>query len=412
MSSPEFEQSLPETIEVRELPHGIRYTFPIRPLGWRRFPILFFSTFGGLAVLLFAAFYIANFFGHGVPGVFQLFIWMNLLLGAAFFVAGVGAIGAAIRFTFGRSEVEIDNGKIVARQRLGPLRWSRGVPLDQVRHLTVTIPSKKRTPRRCHARRAALVAMGDALKPTALVGGYPVTWLVPLAEDLARRWDVGATDESATSRRPTVEVVQTTGIEDLDLGEAIKQPPESRVRVAFCADGITLEVPPVGVQHDAGGLFLFAIACCGFLVVVTAFILSFDLRFAQIRPWHESVFVFMLLAVLWVGAVVLLTTGYRSVKNRAVFRVSDERLLVTEEGPSGRMHREWKRDDIALIGVGPTSPIDNNAGETAKVLWELQIYPKNARHVGLLAGRDTDELRWIATTLRWALRLPGQPVQT
>src|SRR5207248_1291005 len=34
---------------------------------------------------------------------------------------------------------------------------------------------------------------------------------------------------------------------------------------------------------------------------------------------------------------------------------------------------------------------------------ELQIHPKNGNKLGLLAGRDIDELRWLATRMRQAL---------
>jgi hypothetical protein len=38
---------------------------------------------------------------------------------------------------------------------------------------------------------------------------------------------------------------------------------------------------------------------------------------------------------------------------------------------------------------------------------ELQIHPVGGKKWGLLAGRDEDELRWMATALRRALKLPA-----
>ena len=39
---------------------------------------------------------------------------------------------------------------------------------------------------------------------------------------------------------------------------------------------------------------------------------------------------------------------------------------------------------------------------------ELQIHPKGGTKIGLLAGRDEEELRWLATMLRRTLRDPSQ----
>ena len=43
---------------------------------------------------------------------------------------------------------------------------------------------------------------------------------------------------------------------------------------------------------------------------------------------------------------------------------------------------------------------------------ELQIHPRGAKKVGILAGRDEAELRWIASTLRRASNLPTAPAHT
>jgi len=43
---------------------------------------------------------------------------------------------------------------------------------------------------------------------------------------------------------------------------------------------------------------------------------------------------------------------------------------------------------------------------------ELQVHPRVGKKVGLLAGRDETELRWMATQLRRALKVPANPPES
>jgi hypothetical protein len=39
---------------------------------------------------------------------------------------------------------------------------------------------------------------------------------------------------------------------------------------------------------------------------------------------------------------------------------------------------------------------------------ELQIHPVGGKKAGFLSGRDNEELRWVATRLRRALKVPSR----
>jgi hypothetical protein len=41
---------------------------------------------------------------------------------------------------------------------------------------------------------------------------------------------------------------------------------------------------------------------------------------------------------------------------------------------------------------------------------QLQIHPRAGKKVGLLSGRNEDELRWMATRLRRALNVPARNI--
>jgi hypothetical protein len=69
------------------------------------------------------------------------------------------------------------------------------------------------------------------------------------------------------------------------------------------------------------------------------------------------------------------------------------------------MNSEWlrevrQREDIADIRAGPSGREVND-----RPVLELQVHPRKGKKVGLLAGRNEEELRWMAAQLRRALEL-------
>lgn len=81
---------------------------------------------------------------------------------------------------------------------------------------------------------------------------------------------------------------------------------------------------------------------------------------------------------------------------RATLSVRAELLVVTEMTPRGRVRHEWRRQEIAAIRCGSADWHDRSRKE-------LQVYLRDGRLAGILRGRETDELRWLATVLRQAL---------
>jgi hypothetical protein len=90
-----------------------------------------------------------------------------------------------------------------------------------------------------------------------------------------------------------------------------------------------------------------------------------------------------------------------------VFAAEGGRLRVETKGPFGSKQLEWSRGDISAIRADASGMEVNN-----RRLFELQIHPVTGKKVGLLAGRDENELRWMATRLRRALDVPARKSET
>lgn len=56
--------------------------------------------------------------------------------------------------------------------------------------------------------------------------------------------------------------------------------------------------------------------------------------------------------------------------------------------------------------MGPSGLTVNN-----RPVLELQVHPKQGSKFGVLSGRDHGELRWMATVLRRALKVPAERLE-
>ena len=73
-------------------------------------------------------------------------------------------------------------------------------------------------------------------------------------------------------------------------------------------------------------------------------------------------------------------------------------------GLLGTRQHSWSRNELRAIRVG-RSGIESND----RAILELQIHPATGKQLGMAAGRDEAELRWVAAVLRRALDVPTRP---
>lgn len=78
--------------------------------------------------------------------------------------------------------------------------------------------------------------------------------------------------------------------------------------------------------------------------------------------------------------------------------VIEDSLLIKRTNLFGTKTHEWHKDALQNVAVGHSGiEVDR------RPVRNLQIIPRDGKGVGLWAGRDDDELEWIAAVLRNAL---------
>ena len=94
-------------------------------------------------------------------------------------------------------------------------------------------------------------------------------------------------------------------------------------------------------------------------------------------------------------------------RRRATLSVESGALRVTQTTLFGTKQREWRLREIAAIRADASGMAVNNVP-----IIELQIHPRVGKKAGFFAGRDEQELRWLATELRHALNVPARVSET
>ncbi len=367
--------ALPPEIEVREEHDGIRFLLPPRRLGPLRFfgclPMGFGLVFSG-----FAVFWIAG--AARSPGglAFALF-------GVPFVIAGLVPFAFGVFILAGRSEIALRGGRIVAIDRAGPFWWSRSRHAERL--VRFRVGSKYGHERQAPAFLANLgmiVAEFDGARELHLATGYPIDWLTALADDLSRRREL-----TSSGARPPVDRIDVVPL-DRPATAPAERPAGSNAVLETRADGLTLDLPPLGLRKGSKGLFIFAIV---WLVFVGTFTGTMIATGAPLPA-------FLFILLFWAIGVGLLLGSIHLGRRRCRLEVTAEKVVWDQASPIRRRRREWPRAAVAEVQVGPSNWKVND-----REVPELQILPAGGRKFGMLAGRDEEELRWMAGVIGEAL---------
>lgn len=371
----------------------IRFDLPVRPLGALRWVGVAIIGFGVLfawspAVDLWET--TSRWPERGPDGAQALFALFQL----TFVLAGCVPVLLGTLILAGRCQIGWKPGELRSTECLGPLRWTRRMPREPIRSLAVIAPTSRSSasaPRELTGFAVLMAVFANGTR-NVLVLGYPKDLLLRLAEQL--KGYVGSGVGSAASG--DVEIVEESPRdEDQDVTE---QPADSAVRVEGDGANLRLVIPPAGIQRGSRGLFWLATAWCMLMFVITAVFVLVGGE-DQSVPW----FVWLFILVFWLIGLGLLAGAINMGRRRAVFTIGDGRLRVRTSGLFGSKDLEWRHGELARLRVGASGMEVN--GEP---VLELQIQPRTGKRVGVLAGRDETELRWMATRLRRALNLPSR----
>jgi hypothetical protein len=258
----------------------------------------------------------------------------------------------------------------------------------------------------------------------AMFTGYPRDWLDALAVELSHRCQVST--RSVEPIAPSLlaplaalvgqpATIDAAGLQQ--MAEAVgaiyqkvmtarfpgafqeepDQPATSRVVCEQRDNGVTLTVPPGGF----GPFFLLGCGLCAFamLPTIAGFVTGFRTEDGSFGPlW--------LTASFWALALAVILPAYHHARAQVTLTVVGDELEVVVSSVLRTRRYSWKRNELADVRSGDNGWASGGDESNLTPVAQLHIFPKYDKKVGLLAGRDATEIRWIATVLRHALRLP------
>jgi hypothetical protein len=428
-----METKLPREIQVFDLwPASIRFVLPRRDLGKGKFV-------GWLLLLLgVVAMAAAIYLGLAIAGQ-AAWVLGKFLRGVAFFLS-LGTVGGLIPLwwglaaLFGHREIEIRGDSIRTFERVGPLWRSKRWNLAKVFKFECVDPSGDQdgnTPGYLERFYALLVRLSGGGQGM-LAWGYSPELLRPRGNRALQRLGQEATIYATDAVDPSVVEDEDLDDEDLDdeelddeelddkedeawteagddsneLEPALTQPAGSKIAVDKFEGGLTLQVPPAGLWKGTSGLFFFAVIWNGFMTVFTSAVVCAGVQ-AENMPDDSSLWILPLfLSIFWAVGIGLMLGALNMGRRSAMFAVAGGNLLVMQKGIFGTKRREWLVDDVIGIDTGTSGMKVNN-----RHVLQLQIYSEGEK-LGLLTGRDEQELEWLACELRNAWRTAkssGQP---
>jgi hypothetical protein len=318
---------------------------------------------------------------------------------------GLATAAAGLLLLAGHSEIELRDGMLITIDRCGPIRWTRKRPAAGLRRFVVT-EAVRPSPHR--ERSLGIGDLGtirpewqpDANQPTPrpfyLAPGYPRSVHLALARVLAERCQLMSAEPSAqVAAAKAIEVVEPSA-RDLNVSDVNARPAKSDVIVDASAAALTLTVPPLGIRRGGGFFFLFGLIWCAIITVILLAVLGLGPPAGGESLWGPLAIV----ALFELVGVAFLLIGIHFGRRQAVLAVVGDELQILQIGLFGSKRRQFSRQDVGDIRVGPSWLVEN---ETPVL--ELQIHPYMGKGnpYGLLMNRNADELRWMATLLRQRL---------
>jgi hypothetical protein len=439
------------------LPDGLDFRFPRRDLGRGRLVLW------SLIALLVAIGYwllaepIVRVLRQG-PGVGNI-IWLAVWAFLAFQICRY-PLWHLLTLLVGHREIGLRNDWLYAGERVGWLRSKRW-PLGRIKRVQIVDVLPDSTP--ANRLRAAMSSTPDTSgaaiarhlhvltgvlddgKRIILAPFYPRELLDRFAAELTQQIALAAREDeglepassiregdpprrtaetlfslSSTSpaARSPIEAAPAIGVSQViaEVQEKMRkarepdvfeQPPGSEVQLERFPDGITFRVPPAGVWKGSAGMFQFGIL---WTVGIAGFTSLFaGAGVAQGQGASAVLGALGIMSLFWLVGAGLLLGGWVMGTRESVIAVVGDSVMVMQTGLRRAKRREWPRSDVKTARVGPSGTEIND-----EPVLELQLHGADKKLFGMLGGRDVQELTWMATLLRQALKstAPDSPEQS
>ncbi|KAF0172992.1 MAG: hypothetical protein FD161_3897 [Limisphaerales bacterium] len=393
---------LPPEIRVEPGRQGIRYLLPPRETGPLKFVAVFFIGFGCLFGG-FALFWILGVLGVVLPGTPGPANVAFALFGLPFLAAGLGIVGLGFFALCGRCEIEVQAGELLARERGGPFRWTRRIPLKDIRRFTLAADAVRVNDQPVKSGPMSdvgvLSAEVGAGKPRLVVLGYPRAWV----EALAARLNADIVELTGAAPLPTTvtQLDPATG-RGIASGDRFDPPAKTSITISQMAGGIVAVVPPQGARGTRG-LLAFALIWLVFVSLVgTVFAIAPEST--KRRRNQSKAIPAVVIGAFGLIGVGMLTAAVNQMRRKASLRASRDELIILQQSLFGTKTFKRSSGQLAAIRVGDSGIVVNNVP-----LEELQVHGTDGKKHGFFTNLTNDELHWLATHLRHATGVGEAP---
>ena len=380
---------LPPEIRVESSRQGPRYLLPPRETGPLNFGAIFVigfgCLFGGFALVwIIAALGITQKDGFQIGGLFFA------LFGLPFLLAGLGVVALGVFAWCGRSEIEIQPGELITRERGGPFRWTRRIPIKDIRRFAlvgnaVNINARPVRVGLMSDMGVLAVDLGEGKSRFVLLG-YPRDWVGAMATRLTTDLAAQTGQAPLAIHDGSEEKVFYRPQMNLEPGE-VPGPPERLV-----VHGDRFDPPArtaIRIMEQAGGL-VAVVPPSGFSGV-SRFLLIFSLFWLLISTIVGGGFI---LIGLGLG---MLVTSVNLARRKASIRASRAEFIVLQQSLFGTKAFNLSGSDLGTIRVGDSGMTMNDVP-----VQEIQVHTKAGVKHGFFSNLSNDELHWLATHLRHA----------
>lgn len=410
--------SLDPAIQVRTRPdNSTSYILPNRDLGNLRWIGLIPLAFAPVGVGVFAfvvfnfvvpmvkAFAGANtpFYITGIPVLVVALIFCIPLfkarLGVKLFFLGIGLLSGK-----SHTEIRVDDDFLCDIEHAGPFSFTilrrKRADITTLRVGSAGIDSTAANPNPSSRYFSLQVLPSPNSKQKDFAPAYPRELLLTLAHALATHLDLASPIEILHAATPSpapisVEAEALPRPSDIPTPQEVTPPPpqptDSRATLLQTPDSTTLILPPTGFTGTLRASLGFSIVWNLFISIFIGVILFTD------APKTMLLFTVPFVAI---GVGIFLFT-FQAARAKTVFVATPSTLVFTQTGPLRSSESAWPTSSLASVHVGPSGTAVND-----KPLLQLQIQPKSGAYKGVLTGRSTLELEWIAATLRTTLNCP------
>lgn len=396
---------LPREIQVEHWPDRAVYDLPIRPLGKLRLVGLLPMAFASLFLLLPGGFAVHT-LRRAIAGPGNPVEWFMLIFLSVFCLGALYPFMIGVFVLCGRTRVVLAHGTLKVTEIAGLLRWSRKVRVQDIVRLEVAEARKSEaanvsTPEVMPLKGlGAVVAVLGRGKRKFVLLGYPTEWIQAVAEELSGSMQLEGRAVPVTLVQP-----QAAG-EAAESETKLTQPADSNARLTERAGGIELEVPSRGFWKESAGLMTFAIMWCAFMLFFTAMMLLAGHK----KPVHFSQLTILgaFFAVFWGIGIGMVVLAIHMGTRRWEISAREGTLEISLHSRIRTRTWKWAVSELHELKAGDSGMEVNN-----RRLQELQMVLAKGKKVGLMRGRSREELEWIASRLRAAIKLQApQAVQT